>query len=89
MPLKAIKGSKLDSCLLCYKNSLISIHSSKGLDFDLVYLVGIDHIRPKVGTKDALVSLVYVAMIRAKCRLVIPYVEETGLIKRIKECLSK
>jgi superfamily I DNA and RNA helicase len=69
--------------------SLISIHSSKGLDFDLVYLVGIDHIRPTEGTKGALVSLVYVAMTRAKYRLVIPYVEETGLIKRIRKCLSK
>jgi hypothetical protein len=69
--------------------SLISIHSSKGLDFDLVYLVGIDHIRPTEGTKEALVSLVYVAMTRAKYRLVILYVEETGLIKRIRKCLSK
>jgi hypothetical protein len=69
--------------------SLISIHSSKGLDFDLVYIVGIDHIRPTEGTKEALVSLVYVAMTRAKYRLVIPYVEETGLIKRIRKCLSE
>jgi hypothetical protein len=66
--------------------SLISIHSSKGLDFDLVYLVGLDHIR---GTEEAgqnLISLVYVAMTRAKYRLVIPYVEETELIRRLKEC---
>jgi hypothetical protein len=67
--------------------SLISIHSSKGLDFDLVYLIGIDHIHPTEATKEALVSLVYVAMTRAKYRLVIPYVEETELIRRIKECL--
>jgi ATP-dependent exoDNAse (exonuclease V) beta subunit len=39
--------------------------------------------------KNALVSFVYVAMTRAKYRLVIPYVEETDLIKRIKEYLSK
>jgi superfamily I DNA/RNA helicase len=67
--------------------SLISIHSSKGLDFDLVYLIGIDHIRPTEATKEALVSLVYVAMTRAKYRLVIPYVEETELIRSMKECL--
>jgi len=65
--------------------SLISIHSSKGLDFDLVYLIGIDHIRPTETTKNALISLVYVAMTRAKYRLVIPYVEETELIKKMKE----
>lgn len=63
--------------------SLISIHSSKGLDFELVYLVGIDHIRPTGATKDAFISLVYVGMTRAKYRLVIPYVEETELIKRM------
>jgi len=67
--------------------SLISIHSSKGLDFDLVYLVGLDHIHAGEKRKQNLISLVYVAMTRAKHRLVIPYVEETDLIKEIKGCL--
>jgi superfamily I DNA/RNA helicase len=67
--------------------SLISIHSSKGLDFDLVYLVGLDHIHPTEETRQTMVSLVYVAMTRAKYRLVIPYVQETELIRRIKDCL--
>jgi hypothetical protein len=67
--------------------SLVSIHSSKGLDFDLVYLVGLDHIHRTEKTRQNLVSLVYVAMTRAKVRLVIPYVEETDLIRRIKDCL--
>ncbi|MBW2031055.1 MAG: ATP-binding domain-containing protein [Deltaproteobacteria bacterium] len=69
--------------------SLISIHSSKGLDFDLVYLVGIDRIRPTYRTRKPLLNLVYVAMTRAKYRLVIPYVKETEFIRRIKECLSE
>ncbi len=67
--------------------SLISIHSAKGLDFDLVYLVGIDRIRPAEHTKEAFTSLVYVAMTRAKYRLVVPYEKETEIIKRMKECL--
>jgi superfamily I DNA/RNA helicase len=66
--------------------SLISVHSSKGLDFDIVYLVGMDHIRSPGDTKDDLVSLGYVAMTRAKYRLVIPYVEETEFIKRMAQC---
>jgi hypothetical protein len=66
--------------------SLISIHSSKGLDFDLVYLVGLDHIHPAEERRQNMVSLVYVAMTRAKVRLVIPYVEETDLIRRILDC---
>jgi len=67
--------------------SLISIHSSKGLDFDLVYLIGADHIHPTARNRDRLLSLLYVAMTRAKYRLVIPYVEETDLIRRMKDCL--
>jgi hypothetical protein len=67
--------------------SLISIHSSKGLDFDLVYLVGVDHIHPTEETRQTCISLVYVAMTRAKYRLVIPYVEDTEMIERMKVCL--
>ena len=67
--------------------ALISIHSSKGLDFDLVYLIAIDHIHPTKATREALISLVYVAMTRARYRLVIPYVEETELISHMKQCL--
>jgi superfamily I DNA and RNA helicase len=67
--------------------SLISIHSSKGLDFDLVYLVGVDHIHPTEETRQTCISLVYVAMTRAKYRLVIPYVEDTEMIRRMKGCL--
>jgi superfamily I DNA/RNA helicase len=67
--------------------SLISIHSSKGLDFDLVYLIGIDHIRPTDAYKETAISIVYVAMTRAKYRLVIPYVEETEIVARMKGCL--
>lgn len=68
--------------------SLISIHSSKGLDFDLVYLIGVDHIKPTNENRKSLISLLYVAMTRAKYRLVIPYVNETEFITHMKECLS-
>jgi hypothetical protein len=64
--------------------SLISIHSAKGLDFDLVYLVGADHLIPTAETKDRLMRTLYVAMTRAKHRLVIPYVEETEFINRMQ-----
>jgi superfamily I DNA and RNA helicase len=67
--------------------SLISIHSSKGLDFDLVYLLGIDHIHPTDDLRDKLQTLIYVAMTRAKYRLVIPYVEESEFITLMKTCL--
>ena len=69
--------------------SLISIHSSKGLDFDMVYLLGIDHINPTEDLRDKLQTLIYVATTRAKYRLVIPYVEESEYIRRMKNCLPK
>jgi UvrD-like helicase C-terminal domain/Nuclease-related domain/AAA domain len=64
--------------------SLISIHSSKGLDFDLVYLVGMDRIHVTEKTWPNVTMLIYVAMTRAKYRLVIPYVEETELIRKMQ-----
>jgi superfamily I DNA/RNA helicase len=67
---------------------LISIHSAKGLDFDLVYLVGADRIIPTDETRDRLIRLLYVAITRAKYRLVIPYTEETEFIDRFMACLT-
>jgi ATP-dependent exoDNAse (exonuclease V) beta subunit len=42
---------------------------------------------PTEETRQTCISLLYVAMTRAKYRLVIPYVEDTELTKRIKGCL--
>jgi hypothetical protein len=67
--------------------SLLSIHSSKGLDFDLVYLIGADNIAPSEETRDYLSGLLYVALTRAKHRLVVPYVEESEFIARMRSCL--
>jgi len=67
--------------------SLISVHSAKGLDFDLVYLVGMDRMRPVGVMWEKALSLVFTAMTRARYRLVIPYVDETELIQRMKGCV--
>jgi superfamily I DNA/RNA helicase len=69
--------------------SLVSIHSSKGLDFELVYLIGIDNMQPTEKTQDYLARLLYVAMTRAKYKLVITYIEETEFIKKMKACLNQ
>ncbi|MFO7785243.1 MAG: 3'-5' exonuclease, partial [Desulfatiglandales bacterium] len=60
--------------------SLISVHSAKGLDFDLVYLVGMDRMRPVGVMWEKALSLVFTAMTRAKYRLVIPYVRFPGTV---------
>jgi len=67
--------------------SLISIHSSKGLDFDLVYLLGVDHMNLEDPPSENFITLLYVAMTRAKNRLIIPYVRESALIRRMYDCL--
>ncbi|MBW2059349.1 MAG: NERD domain-containing protein [Deltaproteobacteria bacterium] len=64
--------------------TVISIHSAKGIDFDLVYLVGMDGLNVSDATRGQIIKTVYVAMTRAKYRLVIPYVHENELIDRIK-----
>ena len=66
--------------------SLVSIHSAKGLEFDLVYLVGLDRISPSPETTDILLRLLYVAITRAKHRLVTPYFQEGDLITRMLRC---
>jgi len=68
--------------------SLISIHSSKGLDFDLVYLVGADGLQPTDETRQKLTRLLYVALTRAKHRLVIPYIQDSEFITRMEKCLE-
>ena len=80
-------GTKESFDVTTDKVSIISIHSSKGLDFDLVYLMGVDHINLTEPLRKNLLTLLYVAMTRAKHRLVIPYVRETELICKMKDCL--
>jgi hypothetical protein len=63
--------------------SLISIHSAKGLDFDLVYLIGVDQIIPTDRTKTYFAGLIYVALTRAKHHLVIPFSKRTEFIGRM------
>jgi hypothetical protein len=55
----------------------------------LVYLVGADRVVPTDETRDRLIRLLYVAITRAKYRLVIPYVEETEFTARFMACLAK
>ena len=69
--------------------SLISVHSAKGLDFDLVYLVGVGHIIPTVSNRVYLTGLLYVAITRARHRLVIPFVEKTEFIEKLITCNTK
>jgi superfamily I DNA and RNA helicase len=67
--------------------SISTIHSAKGLDYACVFLVGLDQVEPGIWSEDQIRKLTYVAITRARHRLFIPYVEETGLIRELLDCL--
>ena len=67
--------------------TLSTIHSVKGFDYSSVFLLGMDLIQPGRWTENQINKLAYVAITRARHQLFIPYITETALIKRFKECL--
>ena len=67
--------------------SISTIHSAKGLDYACVFLVGLDQLEPGIWSEDQIKRLTYVAITRARHRLFIPYMEETGLIRDLLNCL--
>jgi hypothetical protein len=67
--------------------SISTIHSAKGLDYACVFLVGLDQLGPGIWSEDQIKRLTYVAITRARHRLFIPYMEETGLIRELLDCL--
>jgi superfamily I DNA/RNA helicase len=66
--------------------SLVSIHSAKGLGFDLVYLLGSDQIAPSKQLTNSELNLYYVGITRAKHQLVIPYCCDSEFIEKAKSC---
>jgi superfamily I DNA/RNA helicase len=68
--------------------AISTIHSVKGLDYSVVFLLGMDFLEPREWTEEQLTRLVYVAITRARYQLFIPYVQENSMIKRLKSCLK-
>jgi hypothetical protein len=69
--------------------TISTIHSVKGLDYSVVFLLGLDFLEPREWTEEQLIRLVYVAITRARYQLFIPYIRENGLIERLQTCLKK
>jgi superfamily I DNA/RNA helicase len=67
--------------------SISTIHSTKGLDYACVFLLGLDFMAPKLWTEEQIHRLVYVAITRARYQLIIPYVNENDIIVKLKSCL--
>lgn len=68
---------------------IVSMHSSKGLEFGLVLIPGLGEM-PKQGEPEAdEARLLYVAMTRAIDRLVMTYKHESEFTRKIKISLEK
>lgn len=63
--------------------TISTIHSTKGLDFACVFLVGLDSLEPDGWSKRQLRNLAYVGMTRARHQLYIPYVKENDLVSEL------
>jgi superfamily I DNA and RNA helicase len=69
--------------------TISTIHSAKGLDYSVVFLLGLDYLTPKGWTDEQIASLVYVGITRARYRLIIPHINKTPLIERLGSALKK
>jgi superfamily I DNA/RNA helicase len=67
--------------------TISTIHSVKGFDYSIVFLLGLDYLEPKAWTEEQINNLVYVAITRARYRLIIPYIRNNSIVERLKECL--
>ena len=68
--------------------AISTIHSAKGLDYSVVFLLGLDFLTPKGWTEDQIANLTYVGITRARYQLIIPYINQTPLIDRIQTALA-
>jgi len=70
-------------------NSVVisTIHSVKGLDYSVVFLLGLDFLEPKRWSEEQIEKLIYVAITRARYQLFIPYIVENQFISKLKACL--
>jgi hypothetical protein len=63
--------------------SISTVNSAKGLDYACVFLVGLDEFGREGQPVDEIRGMVYTAITRARHRLFIPYVRNTGLVEDI------
>ncbi len=68
--------------------TISTIHSSKGLDYACVFLVGLDLLKPgDPWSEEQIRSLTYVGITRARYNLIIPYAAQTSLIAKLRSAL--
>ena len=67
--------------------AISTIHSVKGLDYSVVFLLGLDFLEPKSWSEEQIKKLIYVAITRARYQLYIPYIVENQFISKLKASL--
>jgi hypothetical protein len=67
--------------------TISTIYSAKGLDYACVFLVGLDLLTEEKMSAEHIRNLTYVGLTRARYNLVIPYMNETLLIKNLLKAL--
>ncbi|WP_025322963.1 3'-5' exonuclease [Deferrisoma camini] len=69
--------------------TISTVHTAKGMDWSVVFVVGLDALEPgNRWSKEQLKNLAYVAITRARYELVVPYVTENGLVRRLRRSLG-
>ena len=68
--------------------TISTIHSAKGLDYSVVFLLGLDFLTPKGWSDEQIANLTYVGITRARYHSIIPYINRTPLIDRIQKALT-
>ena len=66
--------------------TISTIHSTKGLDYTCVFLVGLDLLEEGSWSKEQITNMTYVAITRARYQLFIPYINKNHLIKKLMTC---
>lgn len=80
--------SKKDYDITTNSVTVCTIHSSKGLDWACVFLLGLDALEPgKRWTEEQIRNLAYVGITRARHQLYILYVQPNFVIRRAMNCL--
>ncbi|MBP1747585.1 MAG: Superfamily and helicase-like [Deltaproteobacteria bacterium] len=67
--------------------TISTIYSAKGLDYACVLIIGLDFLAEEKMPPDQITNLTYVGLTRARYNLVIPYMNETSLIKKLLKAL--
>lgn len=67
--------------------TISTIHSTKGLDYACVFLIGLDRLEKDGWTDEQLTNMTYSAITRARYQLFIPYIYENPLISKLISCL--